>query len=168
MKIEDCFTGLGVLGFLWFVGFLDFAPKLAAQLGSWDGASTIDRIGSKSMRWFGDQWQAKLGDKPVNPAEAKALSDKCKPSTAADGVRLPYSKYQEHLNAIKLKTRSPLQDKNMYTFCEGDSNRMFSKLVGTDKYIYLPDWKQGVALIINGSNGGESVINIPNSDEQQK
>jgi len=168
MRLSTICTGVGAIWFLWFVGALDFAPKLWADIGKWDGADSINRFGSIGMKAIANQWQNKIGDKPVTANEAKELGESCKPSTAADGVRLPYSEYQKHLNAIALKVRSPLQDKNSYTFCEGNANRLFSKMVGTDSYIYLPEWQKDKALIIKGSNGSETVIDIPKSDAIDK
>ena len=164
MRLSTICTGVGAIALLWFFGFIDFAPKLLADLSKWDGVDSINRFGTIGLKAISNQWKAKIGDKPVTANEAKELGDRCKPSTAADGVRLSYSEYQKHLNAIALKVRSPLQDKNLYTFCEGNGNRLFSKLVGTDSYIYLPEWQKDKALIIKGSNGSEQVIDIPKSD----
>jgi hypothetical protein len=167
--MNTIFKVVGAVTIFWFIGGFDFAPKLIADIGNWDGVESINRLMQTGIRGITNQWNLKVGNAKALPNEQnlKLGSEICKDKTATPNARLSLKKYEAHLQAVDLKVRSPLQDKNPEVFCESIDNRMMS-LGG--ELIYVPEWEsaKGKALKIDMRSGETKIIDLTTDGQQSK
>ena len=156
MSIKTICAVTGAFTIIWFIGGFEFAPKLMADIGQWEGTDSINRVFQSGGRAIASQWDKKIGNaKPLPADQNKKLGDDiCKSSTVTPNARLPLKEYEKHLQAVTLKVRSPLMDKNPYVFCEYKDNRWGGRTFGHEEYVYIPEWKeaQGKALVTNSQS----------------
>lgn len=161
MRLSSICSGVGVIAILWFCGLLDFAPKLWADLGNWEGADTINKFGAIGLRTITNQWKAKVGSlesKPLPTETAKKLGDHfCMVNTTNPDARLSKQDYDKHVEAINLKVRSPLQSPNGSVYCYDKNNHT--------GLIYQTEWIPNKFLRIDAATGGETIVDTtPKAD----
>lgn len=155
----------GAVTIIWFIGGFEFIPKLMADIGQWDGVDSINRLMQSGGRAIASQFDKKLGNVKPLPADQnlKLGTEICKEGTATPNARLPLKKYEEHLQAVELKVRSPLRNKNQYMFCELTGNR-WALFTGQNKFVYVPEWEsaKGKALLVDGDSEQTKIIDLNN------
>lgn len=166
--LNKSLVGVGAITLLWLSGAIEFMPKLMADIGQWDGVETINRIMQTGGRAIASQLDKKLGNAKPLPADqnVKLGSQICKDKTTTPNARLSLKMYERHLQAVELKVRSPLRDKNPDVFCESIDNKMMS-LGG--ELIYIPEWEsaKGKALKVDIRSGETKIIDLT-TDGQPK
>ena len=161
MRLSSLVTGIGAIAIIWFFGGFDFAPKLWADLGSWEGADTINNFGVIGLRVIGNQWKNKVGSldsKPLPIDTAKKLGDDfCMANTTNPDAKLSKKDYDKHIEAINLKVRSPLQSPNSSVYCFDKNNHT--------GLIYQAEWIPNKFLRIYAGTGGETIVDVtPKAD----
>ena len=168
MSVKTICAVTGAFTIIWFIGGFEFAPKLMADIGQWDGVDSINRIFQSGGRAIASQLDKKIGNaKPLPDDQNKKLGTEiCKEKTVTPNARLSLKEYERHLQAVTLKVRSPLRTKNQYMFCELSGNR-WALFTGQNKFVYIPEWDaaKGKALLIDGDSEESKIIDL--SDEQQ-
>jgi hypothetical protein len=156
MRLSSVVTGIGAISIIWFFGGFDFAPKLWADLGNWEGADTINRFGAIGLRTITNQWKNKVGSldaKPLPTETAKKLGDDfCMINTTNPDARLSKKDYDKHVEAINLKVRSPLQSPNSSVYCFDKNNHT--------GIIYQTEWIPNKFLRIDAATGGETIVDV--------
>jgi len=156
MRLSSVVTGVGAISIIWFFGGFDFAPKLWADLGNWEGADTINRFGAIGLRTITNQWKNKVGSldaKPLPTETAKKLGDDfCMINTTNPDARLSKKDYDKHVEAINLKVRSPLQSPNSSVYCFDKNNHT--------GLIYKAEWIPNKFLRIDAATGGETIVDV--------
>lgn len=162
--------GIGVITLFWIFDACEFMPKLQADLSQWEGVETFNQVMQAGGRAIVSQLDKKLGNaKPLpDDQNVKLGSELCKEGTATPNARLPQKAYEEHLQSVELKVRSPLRNKNPYMFCELSGNR-WALFTGQNKFIYIPEWAEakGKALLIDGDSTESKIIDL-DSDGKPK
>jgi hypothetical protein len=59
----------GAIAIFWFIGGFEFAPKLMADIGNWDGVDSINRLMQTGVRGITNQWNLKVGNAKPLPDE---------------------------------------------------------------------------------------------------
>lgn len=158
----------GAIAILWFVGAFEFMPKLMADIGQWDGVDSIGKIMQSGGRAISSQWEKKIGNAQPLPANQnlKLGSEICKEGTVTANARLPQKEYEKHLQAVELKVRSPLRNRNPYMFCEWKDNK-WTPITKVAKLVYIPEWDAatGKALIVDMDTESTQVIDLNNGQQ---
>jgi hypothetical protein len=166
--INKSLVGVGAITLLWLSGAIEFMPKLMADIGQWDGVETINRIMQTGGRAIASQLDKKLGNAKPLPADqnVKLGSQICKDKTTTPNARLSLKMYERHLQAVELKVRSPLRDKNPDVFCEWHENKT-TVIFKINKLVYIADWEaaKGKALIVDMDTTETKIIDL--TDGQQ-
>jgi hypothetical protein len=169
--INKSLVGVGAITLLWLSGAIEFMPKLMADIGQWDGVETINRIMQAGGRAIASQLDKKLGNaKPLSADQnVKLGSQICKDKTTTPNARLSLKMYERHLQAVELKVRSPLRDKNPDVFCEWHENK-WSPLTKIQKLVYVPEWEaaKSKALIVDQDSTDSKIIDLTSDGQQSK
>lgn len=158
----------GAVTIIWFIGGFEFLPKLMADIGQWDGVDSINRIMQSGGRAIASQFDKKIGNAKPLPADQniKLGSEICKEGTVTPNARLPLKEYEKHLQAVELKVRSPLRNRNPYMFCEWKDNK-WTPITKAMKLVYIPEWEsaKGKALIVEMDTESTQIIDLNNGQQ---
>lgn len=158
----------GAVTIIWFIGGFEFIPKLMADIGQWEGVDSINRIMQSGGRAIASQFDKKIGNAKPLPSDQnqKLGTEICKEGTVTPNARLSPKDYEKHLQAVELKVRSPLRDKNPSVFCEWHENK-WTPITKISKLVYVPEWEasKGKALIVETDTDQTKIIDLDNGQQ---